>query len=225
MKAIRWCTAALALMTAGCATFTSDMRGAPDAPASRNLGADRVSVLFLFKHTRRTHGLDAIPKLEPSYDRVRGFDDFFGDALGELSNIGAYATFTELASDVNDPARRSLRDSLAARHDFTVSLTFSRTRSFSRSFLGSLVSIAGMTLIPVPYTESYSATAAVFDRNGRLVMTCGRSASLTRWVQGLLVFVYPFHPQQRKREELYVRFLHELFRQIETERALTPRPS
>ena len=36
----------------------------------------------------------------------------------------------------------------------------------------------------------------------------------------LLIFVYPFHPEQRKKEELYVEFLHDIFKQIEKENIL-----
>jgi hypothetical protein len=214
---------AVLLLTARCATFTSDMKGSPGTAPAANLGADRVRVLFQFRHVHRTLGLDAIPKLEEPHERLRGFDDFFGDALRELTNVGSYATFTESSADVNDPARRALRDSLAARSDFTVRLSFMRTRSFSRLFLGSLVSTAGLTVIPVPYGNAYSVTAEVTDRDGRLVLRCERNASLTKWVQGFLIFAYPFHAEQRKKEELYVRFMHDVFRQIETEKALTRR--
>jgi hypothetical protein len=204
----------------GCATFKSDLSGKYVAASAKNYGAEQVSVLFIFSHFRQTRGLDAIPKLDKQQERVYGFDDFFQDALNEFSNIKSYATFTEYASDVNDPARRVLKDSLMHRHDFIIKLKFRREKSFAKNFLGTIVSSISLTLFPIPYTYTYSTMVEVYDSQNHLLKTYARSASLTKWVQTLLIFIYPFHPEQRKKEELYVEFLHDIFKQIETEKIL-----
>lgn len=207
----------------GCATFKSDMKGKLVSAPEKNYAADRVSALFIFSHYRQTRGLDAIPKLDNQYERIRGFDDFFQDALKEFSNIQSYATFTEYAADVNDPARRVLKDSLMRHHDYVIKIQFMRQKSFSKTFLGTIASSLSLTLLPIPYTYSYSATTEVYNTQGHLLKNYVRSASLTKWVQNLLIFVYPFHPEQRKKEELYVQFMHDIFKQIETEKVLIKR--
>jgi hypothetical protein len=207
------------LMTS-CATFKSDMRGKYVSATEKNYEADRVNALFIFSHFRQTRGLDAIPKLDNQYERIRGFDDFFQDALKEFSNVQSYATFTDYAADVNDPARRVLKDSLMHQHDYIIKMRFMREKSFSKTFLGAIASSLTLTLLPIPYTYSYSATAEVYDTQGHLLKNYARSAALTKWVQSLLIFIYPFHPEQRKKEELYVQFMHDIFKQIETEKIL-----
>ena len=224
MKARRFVLASLVVFVVqtipGCATFKSEMKGKLFSASEKNFAAERVRVLFIFSHFRQTKGLDAIPKLENQRERISGFDDFFQDALNEFSNVKNYATFTEYASDVNDPARRVLKDSLMHSHDYILKIKFMREKSFAKNFLGTLASTISLTLLPMPYTYSYSATAELYDSNGRLLNNYSRKASLTKWVQTLLIFVYPFHPEQRKKEELYVEFMHDIFKQIETEKIL-----
>ncbi|MFC1853955.1 hypothetical protein ACFL27_27540 [candidate division CSSED10-310 bacterium] len=41
------------------------------------------------------------------------------------------------------------------------------------------------------------------------------------WVQLFLVFIQPFHNETMKKEQVYSEFLHDIFRQIETERILS----
>lgn len=203
-----------------CATFKSDMTGKYDVAADKNYGADGVKVLFIFSHYRQTKGYDAIPKLDNKYQRIDGFDDFFQDALNEFSNISEYATFTEYASDVNEPERRALKDSLMSAHDYVIKIKFMRQKSFVKYFLGSIGSSLTLTLVPIPYRHSYSVNVEIFNSQRQLIKTCSRESALTKWVQTLLIFVYPFHPEKRKREELYVEFMHDIFRQIESERVL-----
>jgi hypothetical protein len=179
-----------------------------------------VSVLFQFSHVRQTLGYDAVPKLEDKYRILSGFDDIFMDALREFSNIDRYATFTEYASDVNDPARRARRDTLIASSDYMIDIRIKMEKRFSGYFLKTLASTVTLTLLPMPYTQSYTAEARIYDRERKLVGTFTRGEKLTRWVQPLLIFLYPFHPQERKREEIYLQFLHDIFRQIESEKLL-----
>lgn len=204
----------------GCATFKSEIKGQFNSTGEKNYGADGVSVLFIFSHFRQTKGYDAIPKLDNERQRIGGFDDFFQDALNEISNINNYSTFTEYASDVNDPARRAIKDGLISTHDFIMKITFMREKSFTKHFLGKIVSSVSLTLLPVPYTYSYSVNLDLFNSQGQLIKSYTRKSALTKWVQTTLIFVYPFHPEKRKKEEIYVEFLHDIFKQIETEKVL-----
>jgi len=210
----------LILMLTGCAAFKSSIKGKFDAPAEKNYSADRVSVFYIFSHLRQTKGYDAIPKLDNKRQRIYGFDDFFQDALNEFSNIGRYSTFTNYASDVNEPERRALKDSLGKTHDYIIKMKFKREKSFSKYFMGVIVSTATVTLFPVPYTNSYSVDVELFNGKGQLIKNYSRKSSIAKWVQSALIFLYPFHPEKRKREEIYVEFLHDIFKQIETEKVL-----
>lgn len=203
-----------------CATFKSDISESFNRQAEKNYGADPVSVLFVFRHSRQTIGYDAIPKLDNKRQRISGFDEIFLDALSEFSNIGRYSTFTEYASDVNEPERRAIRDSMKKMHDFVIHVHFLREKSFAKHFLGSVVSTLTLTLFPTPYVNSYSAEIDIYNQKQHLIKSYKRQAALTKWVQTLLLFVYPFHPEKRKKEEIYVDILHDVFRQIETERIL-----
>ncbi len=208
------------LSLTGCAAFRSEMKGKYTAPAEKNYQAERVNVLFIFSHYRQTKGWDVIPKLDDKWERIRGFDDFFNDALNELSSIGKYAAFTEAASDVNDPERRAKKDSLIKEHDFVIKVKFMREKSFAKHFLGMFVSSISLTLVPVPYYYSYTVHAEIYNSENQLVKNYSRSSHLIKWVQTLMIFVYPFHPEKRKKEELYLEFLHDIFKQIETEKVL-----
>ena len=208
------------LMTTSCATFKSNMTGKFEQAAEKNYQSEPVSLLLIFSHYRQTTGWDAIPKLDDQRQRIQGFDDFLADALNEFSNIKRYSTFTEYASDVNKPERRAQKDSLMQQHDYIMKLKFMRKKSFAKNFLGTVFTSASLTLLPIPYTYSYSVDVNLYDSKGQLLKSYSRKASLTKWVQTLMIFVYPFHPDQRKKEELYVEFLHDIFKQIEKEKML-----
>ena len=69
--------------------------------------------------------------------------------------------------------------------------------------------------------ESFATfTAEVTDRSGRLLERLERRASLTEWVQVLLVFANPFHPEPRKTDEVYLEILRNLFTEMEADRSL-----
>jgi hypothetical protein len=72
----------------------------------------------------------------------------------------------------------------------------------------------------MPYSWDYTITATLSDQRGKLVSTYQRKATLNNWVQALLIFAYPFYPLEGKREEIYAESLHDIFRQIETEKVL-----
>ncbi len=211
----------LAILIPGCSAFRSEIRGKFDASPEKNYEAEKVSVLFVFSHVRQSKGYDAIPKLENQRQRIEGFDDIFYDALNELSNIKKYATFTDYSSDVNNPERRALKDSLITEYDYVVNIRILKENSFAKHFMGYIFSTATVTLLPVPYSKIFSVNADIYDSNGLLLKSYKRNASLTKWVQTFLIFLYPFHPEKRKTEEIYVAFLHDIFKQIETEKILT----
>ena len=225
MKAIKTLSAifilAAAFLLAGCATFKSDISGKFDAPAEKNVQAKPVRVLFIFSHYRQTKGFDAIPILDNKQERIYGFDNFFNDALKEFSNIKSYDTYTEYASDVNDPKRRALKDTLIAKNDFVIKVKFSREKSFAKHTLGIIFSSLSLSLLPIAYTYNYALDVKVFNNKNQLIKEYRRSAKLTKWVQTLMMFVYPFYPEKRQKEELYVDFMHDIFKQIEAEEILT----
>ena len=204
----------------GCATFRSGMKGEFGGTSEKNYGADKVSVLFIFSHYEQAKGFDAIPKLESSRQIINDFDDFFIDALNELSNLKQYTTYTEFASDVGDPKRRAEKDSLIDAHDFVMRIKLMKENSFVQHFLGTLFSTVSATLLPMPYTRTYSIEVDLLDQDEILVKSYARQSSLTKWVQTFLIFIYPFHTERRKEEEIYIRFMHDIFRQIETEGVL-----
>lgn len=205
---------------AGCASFRSGLQGEYEGKVEKNFGAEKVSVLFIIDHYHQAKGFDAIPKLESKRQILNDFDDLFIDALSELTNIGKYNTYTEYSSDVADPKRRAEKDSLVTVHDYIFRIKIMQEYSFAQYFLGSLFSTVSATLLPVPYKKEYSISVGLYNSEDILVKTYKRNASLSKWVQAGLIFIYPFHTEKRKTEEIYIQFLHDVFRQIESERIL-----
>lgn len=208
----------MAGLLSGCAASRSEVSGLYPGPAASNAGAATVSVFFLFKHQAQQHGLDSIPKLQVS--GVKDFNHLFGDALGEISNIASYETFTDLPTDVNNPERRTTREQLRASHDYTLEISFFEESSFRQQCFSGTISLLSLTLIPMPYSWDYTIAAKLYDRDGRLLRTYQRQATLSNWVEVLLMFAYPFHPMEGKREEIYASSMHDIFRQIEAEKVL-----
>jgi hypothetical protein len=209
------------LLLAGCATFQSSLHGSYSGEAGRNLTSKPVKVLFHFTHVEQTIGYDAIPKIVGKSSMIRSFDDVFHDALREFGNLGEYATFTEEASDVNRPDRRVMCDSLISQCDYTVKVRIVAEHRFIPYFFGGLATTVSATLIPIPYRQSYRMETEVFARDGKLVNTYHRQAYLSKWVEMFLVVAYPFCPEDRKREEIFMAMLHDTFRQIESEQILS----
>lgn len=211
---------ALVMMLAGCATFRSNIEGSYTGQDDKNFGAEKVSVLFVFSHYKQAKGFDAIPKLESRRQVIDDFDDLFIDAKSELSNIGKYSTFTNFASDVGDSKRRHELDSLISMHDYIMRIKFNRENSFVQHFLGAVSSTVSATILPMPYSMDYSMSVDVYNADDILIKSYSREASLTKWVEMLLIFIYPFHTEQRKKEEIYIEFMHDVFREIEGKRVL-----
>jgi len=208
------------LLVAGCATFRSGVDGRYEVEPTKNFNAKRVDVGFILSHYFQVKGLDVIPKLEKQHTRISGFDDIFIDALKEFSNIKHYATFTNFSSDVNDPKRRQLKDSILNSNDYILEIEILKQRSFSKNFFGVMGSVVTATIIPIPYRFKYSFKVDVYDKNHSLVKTYSRYATVTKWVETFFIFLYPFYPEKREKEELYVDCLHDIFRQIESEKIL-----
>ena len=211
------------LFITGCATFRSGIEGEFVGAGEKNYGAEKVSVLFIFSHFKQAKGYDAIAKMESERQIIDDFDDLFIDAMGELSNVGRYSTYTEFASDVGDSKRRAEKDSMIATHDYIFRIKFNRENSFVQHFLGNVFSTVSATLLPMPYSMDYSTTVDVFNSEDILIKSYTREASLTKWVQTMLIFIYPFHTEERKKEEIYIECMHDIFKQIETERIISER--
>jgi len=208
------------LTFSGCATFSSGIEGTFNQPATKNVNARPVKILIVQRHLRQTLGLDAIPKLENKYQIMNGFDDLLLDAMNEFSNVKRWSSFTEFSSDISDSKRLDEKDSLIASHDFVIRIEFKKEKSFVRYFLGTMGSTLSATLLPIPYTQDYYMNTDVFNANGHLLKHYERHASTTKWVELFLFPIYPFHTEKRKTEDIYVDFLHDVFRQIEAEQVL-----
>lgn len=209
------------MILSGCATFRSEIEGSSGLEAEKTLGAEPADVLFVARHLVQTRGLDAVPKLQNHYQILDGFGDILLDATAELSNLRRYALYTEFSSDMSDPKRLALKDSLMASHELRVVMEFRREKSFAKYFLGTLGSVVTLTLVPIPYSQEYTLTVDVYGADDRLTKSYSRSASTTKWVEALLFPVYPFHTEKRKTEDLYVEMLHDVFRQMDQDGVLS----
>lgn len=207
-----------ALLLGGCIATRSEIAGAFSGQAQKNSAADKVSLLFHFKPVQQQHGFDSIPKLKSFI--VKDFDDLFRDSLAEISNISQYNTFIESPYDVNQLKRRQELENFKNNHDYTLEVIFFEESSFKQQCLSGTVSLLSLAVVPMPYTWDYTITANLRDKKGGLLRSYERKASLDNWVEALLVFAYPFYPIEGKREEIYSLSLHDIFRQIETEKVL-----
>jgi len=224
----------MAGMLAGCAASRSEMTGKFNRSTEKNSGADKVSVFFLFKHLEQQHGLDSMPKLREigikdsnntsmdalKYAGITDFNNIFRDALTEISNIAKYDTFTELPQDINNPGRRELSKTFKESNDYTLEIVFFEESSFKQQCFSGIISLLSLTVIPMPYSWDYTITANLSDKNGKLINSYQRKATLSNWVEALLIFAYPFHPLEGKREKIYDESLHDIFQQIETDKVL-----
>ena len=238
MRGLEWILVLIALlmagMLAGCAASRSEMTGKFNRPTEKNSGADKVSVFFLFKHLQQQHGFDNMPNLWDigikdsnnisldvlKYTGVTDFNNIVRDALTEISNISQYDTFTELPQDINNPERRQESKTFKESNDYTLEIAFFEESSFKQQCFSCIISLLSLTVIPMPYSWDYTITGNLFDKDGKLINSYQRKANLSNWVEALLIFAYPFHPLEGKREKIYAESLHDIFRQIETEKVL-----
>jgi hypothetical protein len=101
-----------------------------------------------------------------------------------------------------------------------IEIEFLEESSFKQQALMGTVSLLSLTAIPVPFDWNYTIRTTVSRRGGARVAQYERKATLSNWVEGLLIFAYPFYPLEGKREEIYSASLHDTFRQIEAEERL-----
>lgn len=212
------CLLLAAVLLSGCVATRSEIAGGFDLQPEKNPAAEKTTVLFLFRHLEQQHGFDTFPKLKNV--AVKDFDNIFRDALVEISNISLYNTFTELPADVNNLKRRKDLESFRTTHDYTLEISSLEESSFKQQAFSGTISLLSLTIIPMPYSWDYTITANLFDRQGKLLRSYQRKAVLDNWVECLLIFAYPFYPLEGKREEIYALSIHDIFRQIETEKVL-----
>jgi len=215
---IRFGLLLLGLVICSCASFRSPVNGLYNRESEMNTGAEKVSVLFVFRHYKQSMGYDVVPKLTPPY--LDGFGQIFNGALDEFSNIEKFETWTITASGLNDSRENAELNDLKSQYDYVIDMKFSRENSFVSMSIGTLIEIGGLMLIPYRFRNRYRAEVSVSDNAGNLLATYQREAHLDTWVQAFLLLVYPFHNDQENGEELYLESMHDIFKQIESEQVL-----
>lgn len=203
------------LFLLSCATFRSEIKGQFQGNYTGMNENKPVSILFIFTHVSQTKGFDTVPKIDRKYMIARGFNDIFADAMRELNNVRSYDLFIDDPDDVNEPKRRKMRDSLFTKNDYTLQIRISKNKVFMSEFFATMISTCSATLIPVPYSTQYHMEIKVFNRNRQLLATLEREADMRKWVQPFLIILYPFYPEERIQEEIYLNFLHNGFKEIE----------
>jgi hypothetical protein len=202
-----WLAAWLAV---GCAASVSPIQGL--YPGGGRPGAEErpVRVEFTVAHLTQRHGFDAVPKHRGAL--VADFEEVFRDATREIGNLSAYTLKTETAPLGEKEV--VLRPDYRTDHDYSVRMVFLSESSFASDVLAGIGAFASLTLLPVPFRVDYTASAEVRSPDGRLLASYSRSAEITQWVQGLLIFAYPFRPPEGEQEKLVSRLLHDLFREM-----------
>ena len=207
----------LLVITAGCATFKSPINGKYELETKKNDNAEKVTVLFVLSHYEQTIGIDAIPKLKRPQ---RNFNDIFADALNEISNIEKPNSFTINPENVEKIEFTDKINRAKKENDYFMEIVFKKEKSFVKFFFSIISSSMSATVIPMRYKYKYLVEVKVHNYKQELIKSYSRDAELHKWVQGFMIFLYPFHHEKRKREELFVEYLHDIFKQIETEQIL-----
>jgi hypothetical protein len=202
----------------GCASFRTDISG---LYSSNSIFSTKrpVKVFFDLYHYDQAIGKDAIPKLlyRPG---INDFDDIFKESLKHFSNIKEFETFTNRASDIDDPDRRYIRDSLMNKSEYSIKIEVLREHQYAKHFIGAIVSSLTVTVIPISYSWDYSIIVTVTNKENQVEGKYKRSASITSWCQALLLFIHPFYAEEKKNEEIYLEMLSNIFAQIENENIL-----
>jgi len=208
----------MAFMLTACASFSPSINEKFPDETEKKDPADKVDVLFVIKHYEQTKGLDAVPKLKRP---PRNFDDLLNNALQEIGNIDNYNIITVFERDINNIDKRKQIERLKRESNYTVELNILQEKSFAKYFFGIIASSITATIVPIRYRRVYTFNTQVYNQQQQLVKSYERKGDINRWVQTLMVFLYPFNHDKRIKEELYVTCLHNLFGQIETERVLS----
>jgi hypothetical protein len=172
-----WFLCFIVLIFAGCAATKSDVAGLYTRQAVF-LKKTPICVFFDFYHYKQEVGKDSIPKLLAAPGIV-DFDDIFKESMKQLSNIESYSTFTNQATDIDQPKRREERASSVRTSDYMIKVEILREKSYSSHFIGAIVSTLSLTVIPIPYTWKYTATVSVVGRENETRAKYTRSASVT----------------------------------------------
>ncbi len=222
MKEIKIITLLIIILigVSACATFRKEINGTYSPLNSESNDNKPVNVLFIFSHYNQIKGFDTVPKLANRYRILRDFNAIFSDSKQELQNIHYYDMFTEDPDDVNNPKRRLACDSLRNKNDFTIHTRILKSNSFAQYFISSAISTASLSVIPTPYHNYFEFETKVYNNEQRLIATYKRDSSTTKWIQPLLIVLYPFYPYERMQEEIYLLALHDIFKQINQERIL-----
>jgi hypothetical protein len=180
-----------------------------------------VRVEFTVAHLTQRHGFDAVPKHRGPL--VADFSEVFRDATHELGNLSAYTLNVESAPGSGQEV--ILRPDYRTDHDYSVRMTFLSESSFASDVVSGLVAFASLSLVPVPFRVDYSATAELRSPDGTLLGSYRRSAKITQWVEGLLIFAYPFRPPEGEQEKLVSRLLRDLFREMDAAGVMSGAPA
>jgi hypothetical protein len=210
--------ALLTLIYSGCASFRTDVTDLYKTRTSET-SKKRVNIFFDIYHYDQSIGADAIPKLL-RHPGINSFNDIFKESLKQLTNIKQYESFTNLSTDVENPNRRKLRDSLISISDYTIKLEILREKSFAKHFIGSLVSFSTLSIIPVGYTWNYNVTVSVIDKDFKQIGKYNRSAGVTTWYQVFLIFIQAFYVEEKMNEDIYLEMISNIFMEIESSNLL-----
>jgi hypothetical protein len=217
MRSAGWVGVLLAAwLVSGCAASVSPIQGLYAGAARAPAEARPVRVEFTVSHLTQRHGFDAVPKHRGPL--VADFEEVFRDATRELGNLSAYTLKVETAPGSGTEV--ILRPDYRTDHDYSVRMVFLSESSFASDVLAGLVAFGSMSIVPVPFRVEYTATAEVRSPEGRLLGSYSRSAEITQWVEGLLLFAYPFRPPEGEQEKLVSQLLRDLFREMAAEGVL-----
>jgi hypothetical protein len=208
---LRWLAPVLlAWLSSGCAASVSDIQGLYAGGAKPAAELRPVRVEFTVAHLAQRHGFDAVPKHRGPL--VVDFEEVFRDATRELPNLAAYKLEVETAPGSGKEV--ILRPDYRTEEDYSVRMVFLSESSFAADVVAGLVALGSLSLVPVPFRVTYTATAEVRNPGGQLLASYSRSARITQWVQGLLLFAYPFRPPEGEQEKLVSKLLRDLFREM-----------
>lgn len=201
-----------AWLLAGCAASVSPIQGlyAGDRPQPAADGRP-VRVEFTVAHLTQRHGFDAVAKHRGPL--ISDFEEVFRDATRELGNLSAYTLKLETVPLGGKEV--ILRPDYRTDHDFSVRMVFLSESSFASDVIAGLVALGSLSLVPAPFRVDYSAAVEVRSPDGRLLGSYARSAKITQWVEGLLLFAYPFRPPEGEQEKLVSQLLRNLFREMD----------
>lgn len=204
----------------GCATFGVEINGKFDKEPVKNVSAKKVNVLFIFDHKKQLEGLDAIPKLVGQQMALKDFNDIFLDAVKEFSNLNNYNIISETAYDILWSDKSKKKETLKKNADYIIETTILKKESFARNFLGGMVSLVTLTLVPVSYPKDYEFVTKVYDAKETVIKEYKRAANLKEWLHLVMLFYYPYHSPEKATEEMYSTILHNIFKEIENDKLL-----